>query len=107
MKKVLLLQSRVAEDPKTKERIVFVTFANLPTRNRAGKVWYPKKEELFTIVCFGEDRHPELFGKFRTATAGALCGITYGVNDFTGKTFIESAEILNSAYTEDDIYGRE
>lgn len=106
MKKVLLLQARVSEDAKTKERIVFVTFANLPTRSSQGKIWYPKKEELFSISCFGEDRHPALFGLLRKAVPGTLCGVSYGVNDFNGKTFISDVKVLKENYTEADIYDR-
>lgn len=106
MKKVLLLQSRIAEDEKTKERILFVTFASLATKNNNGQLWFPKKDELTIVSCFGEDRAPELFKRFRLALPGALCGITFGVNDYTGKTFVSDAKILKMPYSETDIYAR-
>ena len=106
MKKVLLLQSRVAEDEKTKERILFVTFASLATKNSNGQLWFPKKDELTIVSCFGEDRASELFKRFRTALPGSLCGITFGVNDYTTKTFVSDAKILKAPYSETDIYAR-
>ena len=106
MKKVILAQARVAEDKQTKERLVFVTFINLPTKTSQGKVWYPKSDDLCTISCFGEDRTPALFGLLRKAVPGTLCGVTFGVNDYTGKTYIADVEILKEGYTESDIYER-
>lgn len=104
MKKVLLVQARVSEDKKTKERLLFVTFVNLPTKNAQGNIWYPKNDELITVSCFGEDRAPALFALLRKAIPGTLCGLTYGVNDFNNKLFVANVEILKEAYTEADIY---
>lgn len=106
MKKVLLVQARISEDKKTKERLLFVTFVNLPTKNAQGNIWYPKNDEVITVSCFGEDRAPALFAKLRKVTPGTLCGVTYGVNDFGNKLFVSDVEILKEAYTEADIYDR-
>lgn len=107
MKKVLLVQARVSEDKKTKERLLFVTFVALPTKNaQTGNIWYPKNEELITVSCFGEDRAPALFSKLRKAIPGTLCGLTYGVNDLTQKLFVQDVEVLKEAFTEADIYDR-
>lgn len=105
MKKVLLVQARISEDKKTKERLLFVTFVNLPTKNaQTGNIWYPKNDELTTVSCFGEDRAPELYGLLRKATPGTLCGLTYGVNDFNNRLFVANVEILKEGYTDADIY---
>ncbi len=105
MKKVLLVQARVSEDKKTKERLLFVTFVNLPTKNaQTGNIWYPKNDELTTVSCFGEDRAPGLYALLRKANPGTLCGLTYGVNDFNNKLFVANVEILKEGYTEADIY---
>lgn len=106
MKKVLLVQARISEDKKTKERLLFVTFVNLPTKNAQGNIWYPKNDEVITVSCFGEDRAPALFAKLRKVTPGTLCGVTYGVNDFGNKLFVSDVEVLKEAYTEADIYDR-
>ena len=106
MKKVLLVQARISEDKKTKERLLFVTFVNLPTKNAQGNIWHPKNDEVITVSCFGEDRAPALFAKLRKVTPGTLCGVTYGVNDFSNKFFVSDDEILKEAYTEADIYDR-
>ena len=106
MKKVLLVQARISEDKKTKERLLFVTFVNLPTKNAQGNIWYPKNDEVVTVSCFGEDRASALFAKLRKVTPGTLCGVTYGVSDFGNKLFVSDVEILKEAYTEADIYDR-
>lgn len=104
MKKVLLVQARISEDKKTKERLLFVTFVALPTKNAQGNIWYPKNDELVTVSCFGEDRAPALFAKLRRAIPGTLCGLTYGVNDFNNRLFVSDVEVLKEAFTEADIY---
>lgn len=107
MKKVLLVQARISEDKKTKERLLFVTFVNLPTKNaQTGNVWFPKNDELTTVSCFGEDRSPTLFALLRKAIPGSLCGLTYGVNDFNNKLFVADVKVLKEGYTESDIYDR-
>ena len=107
MKKVLLVQARISEDKKTKERLLFVTFVNLPRKNaQTGNVWFPKNDELTTVSCFGEDRAPTLFALLRKAIPGSLCGLTYGVNDFNNKLFVADVKVLKEGYTESDIYDR-
>lgn len=104
MKKVILAQARVAEDKETKERIVFATFLNLPSKGSNNKVWYPLKADLTVVCCFGEDRAPEKFALLRKAMPGTLMGITYGFNERTNKPFVQDVIVLKEGYSESDIY---
>ena len=107
MKKVILAQARVAEDKNTKERVLWTTFIDLPSKGKNGVIWYPLKTEVCIGYCFGEDRHPEIFALLRKAIPGTLFGVTFGFNDRTNKPYIQTVELLKEGYTEDDIYREE
>ena len=104
MKKVILAQARVAEDKNTKERLLWTTFVDLPSKGKNGTVWYPLKSEICLGHCFGEDRHPEIFALLRKAVPGTLLGLTFGFNDRTNKPYVQNVIVLKEGYTENDIY---
>lgn len=104
MKQVILANVRVTEDEKTKERLVFATFLNLPNKGNDGRIWNPKKEDLISVSCFGEDRAQSLYNMLRRAVPGTLLGVSYGFNERTNKPFVTDVKILKVGYTEAEIF---
>ena len=105
MKRFLVVSVKEGEDQKTKEKLLFVTMYRLPSRMRNGGLWYPKNTEALSVACYSLARSPEEFEKYRLLCPGALVDVTFGVNDFNGKTFVSDiAEVEQSAYTDADLY---
>jgi len=105
MKRCIVVGVRQNVDEKTNEKILFVTLCQLPSKMKNGGLWYPKKAELISTACFGEQRNATAFEQFSKLGIGSLVEVVYGVNEFTGNPFVANLNVKQeSVYTEADLY---
>ena len=105
MKRCFVVGVRENQDEKTKENILFVTLCQLPSKMKNGGLWYPKKADLITTACFGEQRHPSQYKEYKTLGIGSLVDVVYGVNEFTGTVFVANLTVKQeSVYTDADLF---
>lgn len=97
MKRTVLLSIRAGIDDKTKEQLLFVKLAALPTviktGDNAGKLWYPKKEDLIIDAVINQAKKPVDYQTFINYTPGCLIDVYYGYNELVDKSYIEKLEL--------------
>lgn len=94
MKRCILISTRTNTDKETKDELLFLTLAKLPSKMNNGGLWHPKANELLSTVCINKTRKPDDFKKFSEMFPGTLIDITMGVNEFTGKLFVAAYEAV-------------
>ena len=94
MKRFILIGSRTNTDKETKEELLFMTIARLPSKTSKGDLWYPKKDELLSTICINKTRKPDDFKKYSEMLPGTLIDVTFGVNEFNGKLIIAAYEAV-------------
>ena len=94
MKRFILINSRTGEDKETKDELLFLTIARLPSKMNNGKLWYPKKDELLSTICINKSRKPDDFKKYSEILPGTLIDVTFGINDFNGKAIVAAYEAV-------------
>ena len=110
MKRMVLLSIRAGQDEKTKEQLLFVKLAALPTviktGDNAGKLWYPKKEELIFDAVINQAKKPVDYQTFSNYTPGALIDVYIGFNEVTNKTYVDKLELApgTSLHKQTDTY---
>lgn len=105
MKRFLVVSVKEGEDSKTKEKLLFVSMYRMPSKMKNGGLWYPKQTEAVSVACYNLARNPEEFEKYRLLSPGALVDVTFGVNDFNGKTFVANVSVVEqSPFTDNDLY---
>ena len=106
MKRCILVGSRVSKDKETGDTLLFMTLYRLPSKMSNGGLWHPKQGEAIINACVNGAKKPEEFEKFSKALPGALIDVTFGVNDFNGKTFVASMTLASAVnpFEEDVLY---
>ena len=107
MKRFVLINTREGEDKETKDKLLFLTIARLPSKMSNGNLWYPKKDELLSTICINKSRKPDDFKKYSEILPGTLIDVTFGINDFNGKAIIaafETVEGTENIYDKDILY---
>lgn len=105
MKRAILINAREGELKESKEKCVYAVFAVMPSKMKNGGLWYPRNTELLKTACIRKSRSEEEFNRFKDMTPGAICDLTFGVNDFDGKTFIARIDVVTeSPFTTADLY---
>ena len=106
MKRCILVDSRTNKDEKTKDELLFMTLYCLATKSKKGGLWHPKKNDAEINVCFNKTKAPHDYEAYIKCVPGALFDITFGVNDFTNKTFVATCTLVpgSNIYTEEQVY---
>lgn len=94
MKRCILVGSRTNVDKETKDELLFLTLCNLPRKMKNGGLWHPKSSEMLVTACINKSRKPEEFEKFIKLLPGTLFDVTQGINDFNGKPFVASLDVV-------------
>lgn len=98
MKKAILVANRKGIDNNTKSNVLWLTMYELPREFKAKDghigLWYPKKDDAILIACIAQDKQPDDYANLINVKEGAVCMVSFGVNDFTNKTFISKVEIV-------------
>lgn len=106
MKRCILVDVRTAVDEKTKDELLFMTLYSLATKMSKGGLWHPKKNDADINVCISKTKAPHDYEAYIKCVPGALFDITFGVNDFTNKTFVATCTLVpgSNIYTEEQVY---
>lgn len=105
MKRAIVTVVRESVDENTKEPLVFVSMGVLPSKMKDGGLWYQKKDGSFLTTCFGKNRNENAFNFAKSLLPGAIVDVIYGVNEFTGKTFVASlSSVCDSPFSENVLY---
>lgn len=105
MKRAIVTVVRESVDQKTNEPLIFVVMGVLPSKMKDGGLWYPSKDKSFLYTCFGKERNEALFNFAKSLLPGAIVGVVFGVNEFTGKNFISSlSSVCDSPFSEEQLY---
>jgi hypothetical protein len=94
MKRAIVVSVRESKDQKTNDELLFVTLYRLPSIMKNGGLWHPKSTEAVTTACYNKTKNPDDYEKFKTLLPCTVCDITYGVNDFNGKTFVANLAVV-------------
>ena len=102
----ILVSSRVGQDDKTGNKLLFMTLYRFPTRMKNGGLWYPKKGDAVINACIDESKKADEFAFFSEILPGALVDVVLGVNDFTGKTYVASLNLAceQNPYKAEELY---
>ena len=105
MKRCIVTGVRKSEDNKTKDKLLFVTLHRLPSKMKNGGLWFPKLNEPVVTACFNQSTDKDGYEKYSALEAGAICDVTYGVNEFNGKVFVARLNVvMESPYDKTDLY---
>ena len=106
MKRCILVSVRPQKDRETNDDLLFLTLYRLPNKMRNGGLWHPKKDETVINVCINSKHKPEDYKKFLSILPGVLVDVTFALNEFNNKTYVESVELVigTDVYTEDMLY---
>ena len=106
MKRCILVGTRVGKDKETGDELLFLTMCKLPSRMSKGGLWVPSQSELVVNACINKSRKPEDFKRFASVLPGTLLDVTFGVNDFNGKTFVAAVDVVpdTTLLTEEQLY---
>lgn len=94
MKRCILCYTRESEDKETKDKLLFLTLACLPSKMKDGGLWYPKKTDTLVTACINATKSPKDYQDFKMINPGALIDITYGFNEFNNSTFIAKVDLV-------------
>ena len=94
MRRCVVVSCRVGKDQKTNDDLLYLTMYRLPNIMSNGGLWYSKKEEAVISTCINKKHRPEDFEKFKNILPCTLVDVTFGINDFNNKAFVEKLEIV-------------
>ena len=107
MRRFILVSSRIGEDKETTDEILFLTLYRLPSKMKDGGLWYPKKDDALTTTCINKTNRPEEFDKLKSVLPCSLVDVTFGVNEFTNKSFIAKIDLVKDTvnlFSEEELY---
>ena len=106
MKRCILVDVRTNKDKETNEDILFLTLVKLPVPMNNGGLWHHKASELVVNVAFPKNTKAQEFEQYSKILPGALFDITYGYNDFNGKSFVATCVLVEGTnmFTEQEVY---
>ena len=106
MKRCILVDSRTNKNEQTGDELLFLTLVKLPAKMSNGGLWHHKANELVINVCIPKSTKQEDFEKYSTILPGALFDITYGYNDFNGKSFVATCTLVDGTnmFTPQEVY---
>ena len=106
MKRCIVVSIREQQDKETKDELLFITCYALATKMKKGGLYYPKKSDAIINVCINKTKTPMDYDLFKTVLPGALVDITYGINEFTNKTFVAKCDLVpgTNIFSLDDVY---
>ena len=93
-KRCIVVDLRLNKDEKTNDELLFLTLYRLPTKMKNGGLWHPRSNESVVNVCINKTKEPESFVKMLNVLPGSLVDVTFGINDFTNKTFVAKTELV-------------
>ena len=94
MRRCVLVSSRVGEDAKTNEDVLFLTMYRLPNKMSNGGLWYPRQNEAVITTCINKARRPEEFEILSEILPCTLVDVHYSVNEFTNKSYVSKVEVV-------------
>lgn len=94
MKRCILVSVRPQKDKETNDDLLFLTLYRLPNKMKNGGLWHPKKDEQVINACINAKHRPEEFKQWSSILPGALVDVTFGLNEFTNKTYVERCELV-------------
>lgn len=106
MKRCILVDVRQNQDKETKDKLLFLTLVKLPVPMNNGGLWHHKSSDLIVNVAINERLRPQDYEQYSKILPGALFDITYGYNDFNGKSFIATCVLVEGSnmFTEQEVY---
>ena len=106
MKRCILVSCRIQKDKETNDNLMFLVLYRLPSVMSNGGLWYPKTNEAIVNVCVNETKDKQKYDQLLKINPGALFDITYGVNDFTQKTFVALCDLVpgSNLHSSVDLY---
>ncbi len=105
MKRAIIVEVRESKDQKTNDDLLFIKLVRLPSKMQNGGLWYSKSSEAVVNACVNKTRSAADYETFRSVLPGALCDITFGVNDFNGKPFVAKLDIVKSSpFKKEELY---
>lgn len=94
MSRVLVCSTRVGEDKDTNDSVLYMATWRMPTYTSKGLLWYPKKDESISYIVVRRAEKPQTFEEFRHVLPGTLLEVYYGVNDLTGKSYVDHFAVV-------------
>ena len=94
MRRFILVANRAGQDSQTKEDVLFMTLYRLPNKMSNGGLWHAKKDEALIFTCVNRKARPEQYAEFLNVLPGSLVDVTFGINDFNNKVYVEKMEIV-------------
>ncbi len=98
MKKAILVSKRIAKDNQSNSNVQWLTMYELPRlyKNKEGQdvLFYPKKDQALLVACISAERQPDTYKKLVNVREGAICMVTFGINEYTNKTTIANIDVV-------------
>jgi len=94
MSRVLVCSCRVGEDKDTNDSVLYIATWKMPSYTSKGLLWYPKKDESVNYIVVRRAEKPQTFEEFRHVLPGTLLEVYYGVNDQTGKSYVDHFAVV-------------
>ena len=105
MKRAIIVENRESKDQKTGDDLLFIKLCRMPSKMSNGGLWHSKSSELIVNACINKTRAPQDYEALHDLLPGTLCDITFGINDFTQKTFVAKLDVVEkSPYSADKLY---
>lgn len=106
MSRVLVCSSRVGEDKKENDQVLYISTWKMPTYTSKGFLWYPKKDESIVNIVIRRSQNPQSFEQYKTIKPGALLDVYYAVNETTAKAYVDRFELIpgTDVHKIEDIY---
>ena len=105
MKRCILVSNRENVDKETGDKLLFLTLYKLPNRMKNGGLFHPKQNEAVINACVNGTRSADDYSKFKDVAPGAIIDVTFGLNDFTNKTFVAKLDLVEqSLFDEQTLY---
>ena len=106
MKRCILVAVRPQKDKETNDELLFLVLYRLPNKMQNGGLWHPKKDETIINVCINAKHKPEDYKRFLDIRPGALIDVTFALNEFTNKTYVDRCELVEgtNVFEEKDLY---
>ena len=106
MKRCILVGVRPQKDKETNDDLLFLNLIRLPNKMKNGGLWFPKKDEERINVCLNSKFKPEEYKEFLKVLPGSLVDVSFALNEFTNKTYVEHCELVEgtNVFTEEQLY---
>ena len=106
MKRCIVVSVKNSVDKETNENLLFIDMYQLASLTKSGNLFYPKKSDALITTCINQTKRPMDFSVFEDVRPGALVDITYGVNEYTNKSFVARIDLVPNTnhFTDSDLY---